>query len=255
MFHWFAPENSNIIDPFAGDIRKGAVAGFLKHNFTGIEIRPEQFDINNHQIERLKLNDNVKYICDSGTNLLKHVEEKSQDLLFSCPPYYDLEEYSKMEDDASNQETYEDFIKILDTSFTDGIKSLKDNRFAVVVVGDLRDKNGYYYNFHEDIKYIFNKSGMLLYNELILVEPIGLNAMRANATMKSRKVPKVHQNILVFYKPETKELPKIESVYRKIFIFYKGDPLQIKNDFKQFTYKNTDIPDENDNKIDDFLDL
>lgn len=251
MFHWFSPEKGNILDPFAGDIRKGAVAGFLKHNFTGIEIRPEQFDINNNQIKRLKLNDNVKYICDSGTNLLKHIEEKSQDLIFSCPPYYDLEEYSKMEDDASNQETYQDFIKILDDAFSDGIKTLKDNRFAVVVVGDLRNKDGYYYNFHEDIKYIFNKSGMLLYNELILVEPIGLNAMRANATMKSRKVPKVHQNILVFYKPETKELPKIESIYRKIFVFYKGNINDIKKDFKQFSYNNLDIPTDD---IDNYLD-
>jgi DNA modification methylase len=255
MFHWFTPEKSNIIDPFAGDIRKGAVAGFLKHNFTGIEIRPEQFEINNHQIDRLKLNDNVRYVCDSGTNILKHVEEKSQDLLFSCPPYYDLEQYSKMEDDASNQETYEDFIKILDEAFTNGIKALKDNRFAVVVVGDLREKSGYYYNFHEDIKFIFNKAGMPLYNELILVEPIGIAAMRANKAMATRKTPKTHQNILVFYKPETKELPKIESIYRKIFVFYKGDPSQIKNDFKQFSYNNIDIPtDDIDNDLNNMFD-
>lgn len=253
MFHWFAPENSNIIDPFAGDIRKGAVAGFLKHNFTGIELREDQWKVNKKQLQRLEL-ENVKYICDSGENILKHVEEKSQDLLFSCPPYYDLEQYSKMENDASNQETYEDFIKILDVSFTDGIKSLKDNRFAVVVVGDLRNKNGYYYNFHEDIKFIFNKSGMLLYNELILVESAGTAAMRANQLMKNRKTVKTHQNVLVFYKPG-EELPKIESVYRKIFVFHKGDIKEIRKDYPNLGFKNMNIPDDNDNKIDDFLDL
>lgn len=253
MFHWFAPENSNIIDPFAGDIRKGAVAGFLKHNFTGIELREDQWKVNKKQLQRLEL-ENVKYICDSGENILKHVEEKSQDLLFSCPPYYDLEQYSKMENDASNQETYEDFIKILDVSFTDGIKSLKDNRFAVVVVGDLRNKNGYYYNFHEDIKFIFNKAGMLLYNELILVESAGTAAMRANQLMKNRKTVKTHQNVLVFYKPG-EELPKIESVYRKIFVFHKGDIKEIRKDYPNLGFKNMNIPDDNDNKIDDFLDL
>lgn len=253
IFHWFAPENSNIIDPFAGDIRKGAVAGFLKHNFTGIELREDQWKVNKKQLQRLEL-ENVKYICDSGENILKHVEEKSQDLLFSCPPYYDLEQYSKMENDASNQETYEDFIKILDVSFSDGIKSLKDNRFAVVVVGDLRNKNGYYYNFHEDIKFIFNKSGMLLYNELILVESAGTAAMRANQLMKNRKIVKTHQNVLVFYKPG-EELPKIESVYRKIFVFHKGDIKEIRKDYPNLGFKNMNIPDDNDNKIDDFLDL
>lgn len=240
-FHWFTPENSNIIDPFAGDIRKGAVAGTLGHNFTGIELREEQYIVNNKQIKRLELEDKVNYINEDGRKILNHIEEKTQDLLFSCPPYYDLEEYSNMEEDASNQDTYEDFIKILDEAFTDGIKTLKDNRFAVVVVGDLRDKNSYYYNFHEDIKYIFNKSGMLLYNEIILIEGGSTAGMRANNAMKTRKIVKMHQNILVFYKPETKELPKIESVYRKIFVFYKGDIQNIKKDYKSFDYKNIDL--------------
>ena len=249
MFHWFSPENSNIIDPFCGDIRKGAVAGFLKHNFTGIELRPEQYEVNIKQIDRLELNKYVKYINDDGTKILNHIDEKSQDLLFSCPPYYDLEEYSKMEEDASNQETYEDFIKILDNAFTDGIKTLKDNRFAVIVVGDLRNKDGYYYNFHEDIKFIFNKSGMLLYNELILMEMTGTAALRAENAMKNRKTIKTHQNVLVFYKPGD-ELPKIESVYRKIFIFHKGDVKEIRKDYPYLGYKNIDLPtDDIDNEL------
>ena len=250
VFHWFCPENANIIDPFAGDIRKGAVAGFMKHNFTGIEIRKEQFDINKNQIERLELN-NVKYINDTGCNISKYIKDNSQDLLFSCPPYYNLEKYSDMDGDASNQESYEDFIKILDDTFTSGIKTLKNDRFAAVVVGDLRNKDGYYYNFHEDIKYIFNKAGMPLYNELILIESGGSAAMRANGMMKNRKVVKTHQNVLVFYKPSEKT--KIESVYRKIFIFHKGDPNNIKKDFKEIKYNNIDLPENIDDDLDNIF--
>lgn len=236
--HWFAPEKSKILDPFAGDTVFGYVSSYIGHTFTGIEIREEQAKLNNE-----RTNEGAVYFCDDGQNVDKYVQENTQDLIFSCPPYYDLEEYSKLENDASNQETYEDFIKILDNAFTKSIKTLKDNRFAVIIVGDLRNKEGYYYNFHEDIKFIFNKSGMPLYNEMILVEPIGLNAMRANSTMKSRKVPKVHQNVLVFYKPG-EEMPKIESIYRKVFVFHKGDPKDIKNNFNTIEYKNIDIEDE-----------
>lgn len=254
IFLWFAPEKSNIIDPFAGDIRKGAVAGMLGHNFTGIELRPEQYEENLEAIEKLKLDEKVKYINDDGTKILSHIEEGTQDMLFSCPPYYDLEEYSKMAEDASNQETYEDFIAILDKAFTNGIKTLKNNRFAAVVVGDLRDKRGCYYNFHEDIKFIFNKAGMPLYNELILIESGATAGMRANNAMRNRKTVKTHQNILVFYKPEDGELPKIESVYRKIFLFYKGDPKDIKKEFPEMGYTNLDLDvDENDDKMNDFM--
>jgi len=241
IFHWFAPENSNILDPFAGDIRKGAVAGFLKHKFTGIELRKEQYDINIKKINDLSLLENTLYINDDGQNILSHIDINSQDLLFSCPPYYDLEEYSELSNDASNQETYEDFINILDKTFTDGIKTLKSNRFAVIVVGDIRDKNGYYRNFHEDIKFIFNKNGMVLYNELILIESCRTAAMRANKLMGNRKVVKTHQNILVFFKPDEDTLPKIESVFRKIFVFFKGDVKNIKKDYPDLSYINLDL--------------
>jgi hypothetical protein len=74
--------------------------------------------------------------------------------------------------------------------------------------------------------------------------------MRANKAMEKRKTPKTHQNILVFFKPESKELPQIESLYRKVFVFYKGDPNKIKDDFKSFHYSNIDIPNDG---IDDYL--
>ena len=150
----------------------------------------------------------AKYICDDGCNVQKHIPLNSQDLLFSCPPYFDLEIYSDMENDASNQDSYEDFIAILNTAFTNAIQCLKDNRFAVIVVGDVRDKQGCYYRFVDDVKNIFCNGGMRLYNELILVEAIGGARLRVNGLMKSRKIAKTHQNILVFYKGNTKEITK-----------------------------------------------
>jgi hypothetical protein len=140
-------------------------------------------------------------------------------MFFSCPPYYDLEVYSDLENDASNQETYEDFYKILDEAFSESIKCLKQNRFAVVVAGDVRDKSGYYYDFIGDIKNTFRRNGMKLYNQLVLLDPIGTACIRAANSMKNRKVVKTHQNILIFYKD--------------VFVFYKGNEKQIKKEFEQ----------------------
>jgi DNA modification methylase len=237
MFLWFCPKEGQIIDPFAGDIRKGAVAGEMGYNFLGIEIRKEQCDINDRKIKELDLDNKVKYINDSGENVSNHVND-DVDMIFSCPPYYDLEKYSDLENDASNQESYEDFINILDNGFSSAIKKLKNNRFAVVVCGDLRDKNGYYYNFHEDIKFIFNKNGMPLYNELILIEGGSTAGMRVNNAMRNRKIVKMHQNVLVFHKPDFDVECDNESFYRKIFVFHKGDVKEIKKDFPSFDYKN-----------------
>jgi hypothetical protein len=208
---WFGLEKCNTFDCFAGDSVFGYVSSYLGNNFTGIELRQEQTDLNNLRVKGFKAN----YICDDGRNVLNHIKENSQDLLFSCPPYFDLEVYSDLSNDASNQKEYQDFISILDVAFTNSIKCLKENRFAVITVGDVRDKKGFYYRFVDDIKDIFKRNGVLLYNELILIQAVGNGALRANRYMGSRKVVKMHEQVLVFYKGNPKE---IKNIYPKIEI-------------------------------------
>lgn len=220
---WFSPApGAKIFDCFAGDTQKGLVFGQCGYDFTGIELRREQVDINNRVIGGRGLP--VRYICDDGQHVARHIEPNSMDLLFSCPPYYDLEVYSDLENDASNQDSYEDFLAILTNAFKAALGCLKENRFAVIVVGDVRDKKtGCYYNFVDDVKRIFKENGAALYNELILIETGASTALRAARYMESRKVAKMHQNVLVFYKGNPKEItkhfPKIEFSEEDLSLF------------------------------------
>lgn len=200
---WFGIEGGTAFDCFAGDTVFGYVAATLGMSFTGIELREEQAQLNNERVEGMS----ARYICDDGQNVGKHIAAASQDLLFSCPPYYDLEVYSDKPNDASNQPTYEAFLGILENAFASAIGCLKENRFAVVVVGDIRNKEGFYYDFVGDIKRMFNAHGMPLYNECIIVEPIGTLPQRVQRYMRNRKVGKCHQNVLVFYKGDVKAIP------------------------------------------------
>lgn len=202
---WFGLPCCNTFDCFAGDSVFGYVSTKCGNSFIGIELRQAQVDINNKRVSGM----NGKYICDDGRDVLNHIDKESQDLLFSCPPYYDLEVYSDLKNDASNQETYEDFLGILEMAFINAVQCLKQNRFAFIVVGDIRDKKGNYRCFPDDIKRIFKKAGMELYNELILIEMLGTLPQRASKYMTSRKVGKCHQNVLVFYKGRTEEIKNI----------------------------------------------
>jgi len=196
---WYRPREGNkCFDPFAGDTVFGFVSAYMGMEFTGIEIRKEQVSFNQARVDEFDLP--ATYICDDGQNVAKHIPPASQDLLFSCPPYFDLEHYSDLPNDASNQESYEDFLAILDNAFTASIGCLKDDRFAVIVVGDIRDKKGAYRDFVGDVKRMFMDKGLSLYNEIILINAVGTAAYRASSNMRNRKVVKVHQNILVFYK-------------------------------------------------------
>ena len=208
MCKWFTPnDHSAIFDCFAGDTQKGLVFAMCGHSFRGIELRKEQVEINNRVISDRGLD--IAYICDDGQNVAKHIAADSQDLLFSCPPYYNLEVYSDDPKDASNQGTYEDFIKILGNAYKAALGCLRENRFSVVVVGDIRDKRtGCYYDFCGDIKRIFREGGASLYNECVLVETGASTALRASRYMDSRKVAKMHQNVLIFYKGNVKDIKK-----------------------------------------------
>ena len=208
---WFTVEKSKIIDPFNGGYEKHHVFSSLGHFYTGIELREEQYIVNVNHIKENEINSLC--INDDGKNVLNHVKENSQDLIFSCPPYYDLEVYSDDEKDASNQASYNEFLDILDKAYSDSIKCLKDDRFACIVVGDVRDEKGFYYGFIDDVKSIFKKNGMNLYNEMILVESLGTLPQRVGRYMNNRKIGKCHQNVLVFYKGDTS---KIKDNYNKI---------------------------------------
>jgi len=222
IIKWYAPldKENEIFDCFAGDTVFGFVSSYKNNKFTGIELRQEQVDFNNKTTT-----ERADYICDDGRNVIEHIKEDSKDLFFSCPPYYDLEVYSEKENDASNQETYEEFYEILDVAFKNSIKCLKDNRFAVVVAGDVRNKKtGEYYDFITDIKNTFKNNGMKLYNDLILLDPIGTAALRANKFSVSRKNVKIHQNVLVFYKGDTNNIKK--EFYNIQEVYFESDDME-----------------------------
>lgn len=220
IISWFGYRGGKAFDTFAGDTVFGFVAASCGMNFAGIELRQDQTDLNNARTKDLP----ASYICDDGQNVARHFEPESQDLFFSCPPYFDLEVYSDKPNDASNQATYQDFLAILRNAFHGAVQCLKPNRFAVVVCGDIRDKKGLYRRFPDDIKTIFADAGMPLYNELVLVEPLGTLPSRVGNSMKTRKVGKCHQNILVFY---------------------KGDISKIKETFPEITYESRDLEPQN----------
>lgn len=127
------------------------------------------------------------------------------DFIFSCPPYGDLEIYSDDARDISSLE-YTDFVVAYKKIIQESIAMLKNDRFACFVVGDIRDKNGFYRNFVSHTIDAFQEAGAVLYNEAILVTPLGSLPIRASKIFQaSRKLGKTHQNVLIFCKGDPKK--------------------------------------------------
>lgn len=201
IYKWFCPKNGLIIDPFAGGSVRGIVANYLGYKYTGIELREEQCISNREQaIEILEVNNQPQWYCGDSEQVLDAKWSIEFDLLFSCPPYMNLEVYSDLPEDLSNMND-EAFITKYNSIIDKSSKLVKRGGYAVFVVGDLRDNKGYQKDFTGITKQAFIKAGMKLYNELILVEPVGTKAMTLERGFKNRKLAKVHQNVYVFKKP------------------------------------------------------
>ena len=124
------------------------------------------------------------------------------DFILSCPPYFNLEVYSDLDGDISNLQDYEEFLVHYSNIINKTCSKLKKGGFACFVVGDIRDKKGNLLGFVPDTINIFKKAGLNFYNDAILLTPLGSAMLRANNTMKTKKLTKVHQYVLIFKKGE-----------------------------------------------------
>jgi DNA modification methylase len=220
---WYSQMNDKILDPFAGGSVRGVVSSILGREYTGIDLRPEQIKANKENWQDLSTNGYMRlpsyeestanndpnWIVGDSNKRLDALEDNSYDLVMTCPPYADLEKYSDLEDDISNME-YDDFMRIYKSIIHKSADKLKDDKFMVIVVGDIRDKNGGYRDFVGDTVQAARDAGLTYYNEIIYITPTGTSGMMARRPfITSRKSRKHHQNVLVF---------------NKVLNFVKGDP-------------------------------
>jgi DNA modification methylase len=200
LYNWFCVDGKEILDPFAGGSVRGIVANYLGFKYTGIDIRQEQVDSNREQgLDILDVNNQPNWYVGDSNEVLNGFN-KEFDFVFSCPPYADLEVYSDLKGDISNM-PYIEFMKAYEEIISKSCNLLKSGGYACFVVGEVRDKKGNYIGFVPDTINAFRKCGMNYYNEGILLNAIASASMRANGNMKTQKLVKVHQNILIFKKP------------------------------------------------------
>jgi DNA modification methylase len=196
-----------VLDPFAGGSVRGVVASKLGRQYVGVDLRAEQIEANREQAEQIctVMDPMPTWICGDSRQIDQHASGIEADLIFSCPPYADLEVYSDNPADLSTLD-YPAFLAGYREIIAKCCGLLKNDRFACFVVGDVRDGAGLYRNFVADTIAAFRDVGLALYNEAILITSVGSLPIRVGKQFESaRKLGKTHQNVLVFLKGDAKK--------------------------------------------------
>ena len=218
MYKWFSRPGDRVLDPFAGGCVRGIVAAVLGRDYYGVDLNEEQITTNIMQYGHVcnayedviadavwGYGDSEEVLSDLGTEF---------DIVFTCPPYFNLEKYTNDPRDLSNLPDYSMFLNKYSSILYKAAQLLRPDSFFVIVVSEIRASaelaHSEYRGFVPDtVRILMNECGLKYYNEIILENAIGSLPIRAPKYFdQSRKIGRHHQNILVFYKGDLSHIPE-----------------------------------------------
>lgn len=204
--YWSKPWDL-IIDPFAGRTTRGMVAILLNRSYEGYEIAPKTYEQTLSTLTAFRERSLVmafgeekprcgfKLHLGDGTTM-DETGDNAADLVFTCPPYHDLEKYESTRGQLSDIEDYDVFLNKIDTCIANIYRVLKSRGYCVWVCADWRKENKFY-NFHGDCIRSFIEHGFRLWDIIINVLRSPTERFPAIAASKRYTVKK-HEYILVF---------------------------------------------------------
>lgn len=202
LYTWYCPPAGRILDPFAGGSVRGIVASVLGFRYWGCDLSKHQIEANQAQLSPATTGDFQPTWVNGDSGKVIPEKAPKADLIFTCPPYGNLEKYSEHPDDISNK-GYNVFLTLYSHILTEACFKLRNNRYAIIIVASFRDKDtGAIYDLPGDTVRAMRTCGMDWWNDSVLIHPCGSAPVRAAGTFERgyRKLVKLHQNVLVFKK-------------------------------------------------------
>jgi hypothetical protein len=203
-YRWFCPPGGAIVDPFAGGSVRGIVAALLGCAYHGNDLSARQVAANVEQAAELLPRARAAGTCrwDTGDSAAwaPQLPEASADLVFTCPPYFDTEVYSSDPADLSQLGTaaFEDAYAAI---MAGAARALRPDRFAVVVTGDSRGKDGHLRDLRGATIRAMAAAGCGYCSGAVHVTPVWSLASTAARQFKARRtLGRIHEDVLVFCK-------------------------------------------------------
>lgn len=208
ILRYWSMEGSRIVDPFSGRVTRAVVSSELKRDYYGYEISPRTYErVQNH----LKEHDIDTTIYNDDGILLKKTPDNFADLVFTCPPYYNIEKYESIDGQLSDEDSYESFIEKMKVSSNNCHRVMKEGGFLVWVVGDFRE-GGLLRNFHGDMINLFEESGLILHDIIVIENISPFAALQLGKVASKRYTSKIHEYIIVMRKEGEYQIPDYCSI-------------------------------------------
>jgi DNA modification methylase len=207
LLYW-TNEGDIVVDPFAGRSTRGVVAVMLGRNYFGYDVVAKTVGMTKENVgeflnswqpdEWAKHPGSFCMYVGDGCRM-QLTPEGYADLVFTCPPYHQLEKYESVPGQLSDIKDYSVFLHSIQACATNCYRVLKPGGFCIWVIADWR-KDGRFYPFHNDLISLFGASGFELWD--CIINQLNTPAVQGVAMAHARyRTVKAHEYVLVWRKP------------------------------------------------------
>jgi DNA modification methylase len=208
IIRYWSMKGSKVVDPFAGRVTRAVVTTKLDREYYGYEITPNTYKRALTHFDKHNISPNL-YKGDGCK--LEHTEDNFADLVFTCPPYFNIEQYETCDNQLSDIKDYHTFMDSMGECIKNVKRVLKEGAWAVFVVADFR-VGGELKSFSSDLIQSFKNNDMIHYDTIIMENISPFATLTAYQAACKRYTPKTHEYILVFRKPGEYVVPDYCSV-------------------------------------------
>lgn len=134
--------------------------------------------------------------------------ENSFELVFTSPPYFNIEKYESTEGQLSDIKNYNDFLIQYEKLIKESIRI--SSKFVAFVVGNFRYRKKYH-NFVYDTETLFLKNGATIFDKIILGHDSNTHPMSGNKCLKYKHTRVAHEELLIFKKSDNKTEEKSDK--------------------------------------------
>lgn len=201
IIEYWSEEGDIVLDPFAGRSTRMIMSNLLNRNYIGFEVSPLAYkDLitkSKNKQQSLFNTSKIQIYLRDGCQL-DNIKNELVDLVFTCPPYFNLEKYEHVPNQLSDCKSYEEYLEKIRKCSKRCYEVLKQDKFCVWVVADFRN-NGFK-ALHRDILNIFENEGFKIWDTVINVLNSPFAYCQIGKCEKQKYTSKTHEYVLVFKK-------------------------------------------------------
>lgn len=201
---FYSEKGETVLDPMAGHNSRMQVTYELERNYIGYDICKEFMEFNNKVKDEITGKGSQGLMFTPSTTIILNEQSSetlneannSIDMIYTSPPYWDIEYYDDNKLQLGYKKTYNEFLGGIERVLIECRRVLKPKKYCIFNINDFR-KDGMLYPYHSHMIDMMLKVGFFLHDIIIVKWASAIGACFASQIEERKIVAKSHEYLIV----------------------------------------------------------